>query len=215
MTKFVSTVALTEFWAQVKKHVSDSIAALSTVYAAISHTHTTSEITDLQGVLDGKADKVHTHVSADITDLQEKLDLKANKSEVEASLNLKAPLADPAFTGVPTAPTASVGTNTTQIATTEFVVGQVADAIGKVDRLYYKVVSALPEVSAADPRTIYLVKNISESGNNVYDEYLFIAGEGGSGSFEKIGTTGVHLEDYWAKADLVEMTADDVKAICV
>jgi hypothetical protein len=32
-----------------------------------------------------------------------------------------APLASPAFTGVPTAPTAVVGTNTTQIATTAFV----------------------------------------------------------------------------------------------
>jgi hypothetical protein len=34
---------------------------------------------------------------------------------------LKANLAGPAFTGVPTAPTAAVGTNTTQIATTAFV----------------------------------------------------------------------------------------------
>ena len=34
----------------------------------------------------------------------------------------KAPLASPAFTGVPTAPTASAGTNTTQVATTAFVI---------------------------------------------------------------------------------------------
>jgi hypothetical protein len=34
---------------------------------------------------------------------------------------LKAPLASPAFTGVPTAPTATAGDNTTQIATTAFV----------------------------------------------------------------------------------------------
>jgi hypothetical protein len=33
----------------------------------------------------------------------------------------KAPLASPALTGTPTAPTASVGTNNTQIATTGFV----------------------------------------------------------------------------------------------
>ena len=32
-----------------------------------------------------------------------------------------APLASPVFTGTPTAPTATVGTNTTQIATTAFV----------------------------------------------------------------------------------------------
>jgi len=40
---------------------------------------------------------------------------------VTNSLALKAPLADPALTGAPTAPTASSGTNTTQIATTAFV----------------------------------------------------------------------------------------------
>lgn len=39
-------------------------------------------------------------------------------------LNLKANITSPALTGVPTAPTASVGTNTTQLATTAFVVAE-------------------------------------------------------------------------------------------
>lgn len=39
-----------------------------------------------------------------------------------------APLASPTLTGTPAAPTASVSTNTTQIATTAFVVGQVGTA---------------------------------------------------------------------------------------
>jgi hypothetical protein len=38
-----------------------------------------------------------------------------------ADLALKAPLASPALTGTPTAPTAAAGTNTTQLATTAFV----------------------------------------------------------------------------------------------
>jgi hypothetical protein len=38
-----------------------------------------------------------------------------------SSLAAKAPLADPTFTGVPAAPTAAAGTNTTQLATTAFV----------------------------------------------------------------------------------------------
>ena len=46
------------------------------------------------------------------------------------AIGLKAPLASPALTGTPTAPTAAVGTNTTQIATTEFV--QVANPTGAV-----------------------------------------------------------------------------------
>jgi hypothetical protein len=40
-----------------------------------------------------------------------------------ANWNAKAPLASPAFTGVPTAPTAAAATNNTQIATTAFVQG--------------------------------------------------------------------------------------------
>lgn len=40
---------------------------------------------------------------------------------VTTNLALKAPLASPALTGVPTAPTATAATNTTQIATTAFV----------------------------------------------------------------------------------------------
>lgn len=39
-------------------------------------------------------------------------------------LSLKAPLASPALTGIPTVPTASVNTNTTQAASTAFVLGQ-------------------------------------------------------------------------------------------
>jgi hypothetical protein len=42
-------------------------------------------------------------------------------SAIQTQLNAKAALASPALTGTPTAPTASVGTNTTQIATTAFV----------------------------------------------------------------------------------------------
>ena len=48
----------------------------------------------------------------------------ANKpvsTATQTALNLKADLASPTFTGVPTAPTAAVGTNTTRIATTEYV----------------------------------------------------------------------------------------------
>jgi hypothetical protein len=43
-----------------------------------------------------------------------------------------APLANPVFTGVPTAPTATVGTDNTQIATTAFVINQVAASVSGV-----------------------------------------------------------------------------------
>jgi len=48
-----------------------------------------------------------------------------NLKETVANVALKAPLASPALTGVPTAPTAAAATNTTQVATTAFVRGEV------------------------------------------------------------------------------------------
>ncbi len=49
---------------------------------------------------------------------------------VTTALAGKAPLASPALTGTPTAPTASGGTNTTQIATTAFVAAAVTAGAG-------------------------------------------------------------------------------------
>lgn len=49
-------------------------------------------------------------------------------SAIQTQLNAKAPLASPALTGTPTAPTAAAGTNTTQVATTAFVLTQAMNA---------------------------------------------------------------------------------------
>jgi hypothetical protein len=43
-----------------------------------------------------------------------------------------APLANPVFTGVPTAPTAAVGTDNTQLATTAFVINQISSSVSGV-----------------------------------------------------------------------------------
>ena len=50
---------------------------------------------------------------------------------ISAAINTKANTAAPAFTGVPTAPTAALGTSTGQLATTTFV----ANAVAKVATL--------------------------------------------------------------------------------
>jgi hypothetical protein len=50
-------------------------------------------------------------------------------SAIQTQIDAKAALASPTFTGTPAAPTAAVDTNTTQVATTAFVVGQ-ASATG-------------------------------------------------------------------------------------
>lgn len=48
-------------------------------------------------------------------------------SAIQTQLNDKAPLASPGLTGTPTAPTAAVGTNTTQLATTAYVNAEIAN----------------------------------------------------------------------------------------
>ena len=51
---------------------------------------------------------------------------QASVTSLVSDLALKAPLASPTLTGVPTAPTASGGTSTTQLSTTAFVAGEIA-----------------------------------------------------------------------------------------
>lgn len=87
----------------------------------------------------------HSHSIAQITGLQTALDAKA-------------PLASPALTGSPTAPTATVGTNTTQIATTAFV----AAAIGALIDAAPGALDTLNELAAAlgdDPNFATTVTN--------------------------------------------------------
>lgn len=55
------------------------------------------------------------------------LEVDGNFKSVNDDLALKATIASPTFTGTPAAPTAAVNTNTTQLATTAFVVAQIAD----------------------------------------------------------------------------------------
>jgi hypothetical protein len=58
-----------------------------------------------------------------------KLYLSQQLTIVTTGLGLRAPLASPSLTGAPTAPTALVGTNTTQVATTAFVTAAVTTLV--------------------------------------------------------------------------------------
>jgi len=87
----------------------------------------------------------HSHLIGQITGLQ-------------SALNGKSALTSPAFTGTPTAPTASTGTNTTQIATTGFV----AAAIGALIDAAPGAMNTLNELAAAlgdDPSFATTVTN--------------------------------------------------------
>lgn len=64
---------------------------------------------------------IHAHSSGTLFVRVNSID--ENHAKVE--LALKAAIASPTFTGVPRAPTATIGTNTTQLATTAFVVAEI------------------------------------------------------------------------------------------
>jgi hypothetical protein len=109
--------------AQAALHV-DHIITLSGVSQAADDlgTFTGSTINDNVTVkaalqaLETKAEAVQT-------------DVDGNESDADTAIALRATINSPTFTGTPAGPTASAGTNTTQIATTAFVTTAVANTI--------------------------------------------------------------------------------------
>ena len=81
-------------------------------------------------------------------------------SGIQGQLDDKAPLASPALTGTPTAPTAAAGTNNTQIATTAYADAAVAALVGSAPEL----LDTLQELASAmdnDPETINNLQSLA------------------------------------------------------
>lgn len=64
--------------------------------------------------------------------------IKVIKQNTSSLLNLKANLNSPSLTGIPTAPTASKNTSTSQIATTAFVVTEIDDVLKTTQAMMFK-----------------------------------------------------------------------------
>ena len=94
----------------------------------ISGAVTGNTTTDFSGDVNINTSVNHTHPSTDITDM----------SDIWDAINSKAPLNSPGLTGIPTAPTADKGTNTSQVATTEFVINEIQDKIEAAIALRFK-----------------------------------------------------------------------------
>ena len=104
------------------------------------------------------------------------------------SLKKKADIDSPSFTGIPEAPTAVVGTNTRQIATTEFVQMAVNDSLEHYDALVYRGIAPVPLPETPKVGDTYLIGTpgkydgeICETGDMIvcktakeYDENLGI-----------------------------------------
>jgi hypothetical protein len=82
-----------------------------------------------------------------------------------------APKASPALTGTPTAPTAAANTNTTQIATTAYVQGEITDLIGgapgALDTLNELAAAINDDSSYASTITTALAGKVAKSGDTM------------------------------------------------
>jgi hypothetical protein len=93
-----------------------------TVYADIVVDDITADAITATSATIGDVSNTELQYLNNVTsNIQTQLDAKLGSTTAASTY---APLADPTLTGVPAAPTAAVDTNTTQIATTAYVVGQ-------------------------------------------------------------------------------------------
>lgn len=100
---------------------------------------------DVDDVVLTVLDDSHNHIISNVDGLQDELD------DINDTLDLKAPINSPAFTGTPTAPTPDKGDKTTKIATTAFVTDAINDSFAAKDAMIFKgtigtggTVSSLP-----------------------------------------------------------------------
>lgn len=138
--------------------------------------------TTLIGTLDGRATSL-TGLAATIIELNRVAGISSN---IQDQLNLKAPIAAPTFTGIPSAPTAAVGTNTTQIATTAFIQSTIANGINAttsntaaaLSANYITDITTTPETSGitVSPTTASSAKTAVISMSGTYTGNLVITG---------------------------------------
>jgi hypothetical protein len=132
------------------------------------------------------------------------------KAAIDALLALKAPLASPALSGTPTAPTAAVGTNTTQIATTAFVdsaltvvdiraFGAIGDGSNDDALAMQAAINSLPDGgTVVIPPGVWTWKSVPGLPRNLSSR-LIIRGSGGA--VIKLTSTGPRAFDFNKIAD--------------
>lgn len=177
----------------IKKSASDAVASAKSYTDTVAagkantaHTHKMADVTGLSDALAGKANATHTHAIADVTGLQTALNGKADKATTLAGYGI-----GNAYTK-----------NETDTAITT--------AVANVGHLKRDIVTKLPEASSADDHTIYMVSTGAESGNQKYEEFMFI-----NGAFEKIGDSAVDLTGYATEDFTNKAVANAVNALDV
>ncbi len=141
---------------------------------------------------------------------------KPISTAVQNALNNYISSISPTFTGIPTAPTASAGTNTTQLATTSYVVTGVSGLIGSAPtnlRTFQAIASAINNdpsfgLKVASLTAPYFVNNITTPklyviGDSSLNNRLFVSNDASMNSNLYVGRNifegGVSLSNKYAK----------------
>lgn len=85
----------------------------------------------------------------------------------------------------------------------------ITNAVASFVGLHYELVDELPEIG--DSNVIYLLPNGNEDvegADDFYDEWYYY-----NNTWNRIGSTGVDLSNYWSKDELQIMTAEELEAI--
>jgi hypothetical protein len=144
-----------------------------------------------------------------------------------------ATLAGPTFTGVPSGPTATAGTDTDQFATTAFVKAAIAAAGGGGGGLYDGLMIVQDQRSSgtgggrADPRyakrTLQTIVENSITGASLASDLITLpAGSyqvSGWGAFYRVSEATIHLKDSsdttrYVRGSLVNQANADVSGFC-
>lgn len=120
-------------------NVDDAVAAQDVVTKAQLDAAALAPVTPTAGSIANipSGNLAAVEVQAALNELQSDIDTRetaaahaADVATINAALALKAPLASPALTGNPTAPTPAASDNDTSIATSAFVQGEIASQVG-------------------------------------------------------------------------------------
>ena len=123
-------------WASKEYGLEVETGLYSAKHYAIEASNNTSKVTSINGMI---GDVVLSKSDVGLWSVDNTSDInKPISNDTQTALDLKANVVNAVLTGIPTAPTAPVGTNTTQLATTAYVKAE-ADALlaNKVDKTVF------------------------------------------------------------------------------
>lgn len=164
----------------VKADVDSALAAKADQATTYTKTETNAAIQSIVGAAPAALDTL-AEIAAQLADDE------SAAAALTTAVSLKAPLASPTFTGTPAAPTAAAGTNTTQVATTAFVLANsvqkatvntvtntISDGIGNLRSVpQLSKTAAYTLVAADNGKSI----NITTGGITIPTNSVFAAGD--------------------------------------